>query len=356
MEKTAIVYDEIYLKHETGSFHPESPKRLIDALDALGSQNFFEKGCTLQKPEKASLKDILLVHEEDYVEFVKFTTERGGYLDGDTPVSPGSFEAALYAAGGLTGLTDLILKKKFLNGFALVRPPGHHAGFNGKALHAPTAGFCVFNNIAIAAENLVRNRGIKRVLILDVDCHHGNGTEEIFYNRPDVLFISLHQDPRTLYPGTGFTDEIGSNEGEGFNINIPLPPKTGDDVYERALEEIILPVAEQFSPQFVLVSAGFDAHKADPITDMNLSANGYKLAFKKGLEIAVEKCSGRFAATLEGGYGKGLKSSLLASVSVMADIPYNVPEKETFSSENVLNKAERVFNELKNKLADYWSF
>lgn len=353
--RTGVVYDDVYLLHDTGFSHPESPRRLRDALDALrGSGLLSSSSIGMVKPREASVEEIELVHSRSYIDFVRGIAERGGgLLDSDTVVSRGSWKAALFAAGGLLEACRLIVNGGISNAFALVRPPGHHVGFSGAALTAPSAGFCIFNNVAIAASKLLRE-GFSRIAIVDIDCHHGNGTQEIFYSTSKVLFISTHQDPRTLYPGTGYIDEVGEGDGEGYNINIPLPPGTGDDVYMKVFDVVIVPVLKQYSPEFILISVGFDAHSGDPITNMNLSAHGYRYAFNRVLSVASETCSGRVAATLEGGYGYGLKTSIVAVIAEMAGLVYEVGESLTSSTPRVLERVDGLIGNIKQILRKYW--
>ncbi len=325
-------------------------------MNALRKNGFINnERCMLIPPRKASLDEIKLVHSEEYIDLVKEISERGGgYLDPDTPLSKESFEVALLAAGGILKICEKVLSREVRNGFGLVRPPGHHAGFKGRALSAPTAGFCVFNNVAIAAANLIRKQNFRKILILDLDCHHGNGTQEIFYSSSDVLFISLHQDPLTIYPGTGFIEEKGVGEGEGFNINIPLPPGSSDDIYIEFLDEVVMPVVKEFKPEFVLISAGFDAYKGDPITSMNLSSYGYSYAFLKALEIASISSAGRLVASLEGGYGEGLSRALVTVMSVLTGVSSPLKDKRTKSDPYVIGKARKVLEEIKKAFRDYW--
>jgi acetoin utilization deacetylase AcuC-like enzyme len=353
--RTGIVYDDVYLLHDTGPGHPESPRRLRDALEALRDSGLLSSGSVeIVKPREASIEEIELAHSRSYIDLVKRISERGGgLLDSDTVVSRDSWRAALFAAGGLLEACRLIVDGRLSNAFALVRPPGHHVGFSGSALTAPSAGFCIFNNVAIAALKLFKE-GFGRVAIVDVDCHHGNGTQEIFYNTSKVLFISTHQDPHTLYPGTGYVDEVGEGDGEGYNINIPLPPGTGDDVYMRIFDTVIAPILKQYSPEFILVSAGFDAHSGDPITSMNLSAHGYRYAFREILNIASETCSGRVAAVLEGGYGYGLKISIVAVIAEMAGLTYEVGEGLTSSSRRVSERVDKLMEDIRRILGRYW--
>ncbi|MEM4700115.1 MAG: histone deacetylase [Candidatus Nezhaarchaeales archaeon] len=355
---TAIVYSPAYLEHRPRGYHPESPHRLEEILRALRDFGLVDGGrCEIVEPRPASLEDLYLVHSPEYVRRVERLAASGAsYLDGDTYLSPRSFEVALLAVGGAIEACDLVLKGSYDNSFALVRPPGHHAGTHGRALSAPSQGFCIFNNVAVAAAHLLRRRGLRRVAIIDIDCHHGNGTQDIFYGSSQVLYVSLHQDPRTIYPGTGFVDELGSGEGYGFNINIPMPPTSGDDVYSMAWREVVEPVVSQFEPEFVLASVGYDAHYDDPVTMMNLSTQGYVDLFEGALGLARRYCVGRFAACLEGGYGPYLGESAAATVAAMSGAPLPLATSRTTSSERVVKKVEATVAELKRLLKDRWRF
>jgi len=224
MAKTAVLYTPKYLNHDPGPTHPESPKRLEAIMEELNHSGLLETGkCSLIEPKRASIDDLKLVHEPDYIQLVEgYCASGGGLLDlGDTTVSPRSFETARFAVGGALEAVDLVMDGKFENAFALVRPPGHHAG----PYYA--MGFCLFNNIAIAATHLLRERGLDRVLILDIDAHHGNATQEIFYSTNRVLYMSLHQDP-TGFPGTGFIDETGKGDGLGYKSTTKYTSKPSD--------------------------------------------------------------------------------------------------------------------------------
>jgi len=235
----------------------------------------------------------------------------GGWLDPDTVVSPGSYKAALYAAGANLVAVEAILAGQATAAFCLVRPPGHHA------CPERAMGFCLFNNIAVAARYAQDKHGLERILIADFDAHHGNGTQEAFYEDDRVLYFSTHQYP--LYPGTGDWDETGAGPGRGFTVNVPLPPGTGDDGCLRAYEEILLPIARRYRPQLILVSAGYDAHWADPLTSMNLSITGYGRLAALLKSLADEVCSGRLVFTLEGGYHLDVLSyGILATLRSLA--------------------------------------
>lgn len=327
-------------------------------MNALEKFNLLSSGrLALVEPYKAKVEDIQLVHDATYIERVRKLVEAGHrYLDVDTYLSPHSFDVALLAAGGVVKACDLVLEGGYSNVFALVRPPGHHAGIYGRALGAPSQGFCIFNNVAVGASYLINRRGLSRVLILDIDCHHGNGTQEVFYELNKVLYISLHQDPYTLYPGTGFIDEVGVSDGRGYNVNLPMAPNSGDDAYMKAWIEIVEPIATQFKPELVFMSVGYDAHYDDPVTMMNLSTRGYIDLFNKALELASSTCRGRFVAVLEGGYGRFLAESAAATIATMADINLPLGFKRTTSSREVIKRIESIILKLKEYLKDVWSF
>jgi acetoin utilization deacetylase AcuC-like enzyme len=237
-----------------------------------------------------------LVHDAELVGQVKALIQRGGgYIDADTVTSPGSWEAALRAAGGLVEAVDAVSSGRMHNALCLVRPPGHHA-----TPHR-SMGFCLFNNVAIAAQWLIANGKASRVAILDYDVHHGNGTQDAFYDRADVLYVSTHQYP--LYPGSGHWTENGSGPGLGYTVNLSLPLGSGDDVYAAALQRVIQPVVGRYQPDFVLVSLGFDAFWADPLAMLRLSIGGaYTFLLRSARDLATELCGGRLVVGLEGGY------------------------------------------------------
>jgi acetoin utilization deacetylase AcuC-like enzyme len=353
---TAIIYSNRYLDHDTGPFHPESPARLQGIMERLERNETIGKQFGVMiDPKPASRKEIELVHNTRYVDYVKESCEKGvPRLDSDTPICPESYDVALLAAGGLLLACEKILAGEFSNAFALVRPPGHHAGINGRALTASSAGFCLFNNIAIAARKLTKDLGFDRVLILDFDCHHGNGTQEIFYTNPSVMYTSLHQDGRTLFPGTGSIQEVGEGKGKGYTVNIPFPPGSGDDAFAKAMDEVVEPVARQFDPKWLLVSVGFDALHDDPISNMDLSSQGYRDLFEKTIRLANSLCHGRCLVTLEGGYGKTVPDAALAAISAMSKVSYDPDDKRRKTLPRIVEKVELVLGEVEETLSPYW--
>jgi acetoin utilization deacetylase AcuC-like enzyme len=284
------VYHEDYLKHETGS-HPENPGRLTAIMNALTQSGMINR-LTRIEPVSAAVDQIKYIHFPGYIDYVKDFSSIERALDMDTPTSIDSFKVALLAAGGVISGVDAVM-----NGtdsvFALVRPPGHHAEPD-KGM-----GFCLFNNIAIAAR-YAQSIGLERVLIVDWDVHHGNGTQKAFYNDKSVLYFSIHQYPH--YPGTGKIKEIGTGSGKGLTINVPLPSGAGDADYFYVFNEILVPAARQFKPDIILVSAGQDGHKDDPLSGMNLTSEGFAMMSETVRSLAVELCGGKLVLALEGGY------------------------------------------------------
>jgi acetoin utilization deacetylase AcuC-like enzyme len=238
---------------------------------------------------------------------------------------------------------------RFVNSFAAVRPPGHHAE-KSRGL-----GFCLFNNVAIAAQYLLRRYRLKRVLILDIDAHHGNGTQSVFYKTDKVLYISLHEDP-TEFPGTGFINQVGETAGLGFNVNIPLPFLTSDDLYLKAMEQIVVPIASQYKPEFILVSAGFDAHYADPVGSLSLSALCYKRVFHMISDLAAQIHSGRMVQVLEGGYGIRFVGKIASSaIAEMSRSEYALHDRGLLESRQVRTRGERIIEETKKVQRNFWN-
>jgi acetoin utilization deacetylase AcuC-like enzyme len=292
---TGFVYHQDYLKHDTGA-HPESAERLIHIMTELEGSGVTEKMKRII-PVKASREQIAYVHTDAYMKGVEaMCKEGGGLLDPDTPLCSDSYEIALLSAGGIIKAVDEVMDESnnLKHIFALNRPPGHHATWNRGR------GFCIFNNIAIAAEHLKRRYYANRILIVDWDVHHGNGTQDVFFDDPSVLYFSTHQYPH--YPGSGWIDEVGKGEGEGFTVNVPLPAGTDDAGYLYALNNVLVPIAKEFEPEFVLVSAGFDAHVADPLASMNVTTFGFGLFMDLIKEIAEKWSKGKIVIALEGGY------------------------------------------------------
>lgn len=307
--KVGLVYDPVYLKHDTGQ-HVESARRLETTISHL-EQTPLRQQLTLIKPRAASTEEISLVHDNQYISHIRDVAQRGGgWLDVDTVMSPDSYQAAIYAAGGAIRASEAVMNGEVSSAFALVRPPGHHATLQ-RAM-----GFCLFNNAAIAAKYALAEYKLDRVIIIDFDVHHGNGTQTAFYDNPQVLYVSTQQYP--FYPGTGGIEETGSGAGKGTTINIPLPAGCGDAEYLQAFEQIIVPAARRFNPQFIIVSAGYDLHWADEIALMQVSTNGFSQMVRIIKGLADELCSGRLVFSLEGGYHlQALAYSVKATFDVL---------------------------------------
>ena len=310
MARSAVVIDPEFLKHEPGEFHPERPERLKALLD-LTSQ-LHGKTAQILPPRQANLAEIEACHGKQYIDLIRSTSETNRYaLDGDTVTCRDSFGTALFAVGGFLKLLESIAAGDFQNGFAMVRPPGHHA------MRDHAMGFCLFNTVAIGAQFLRTQHNAKRILIMDWDVHHGNGTQDSFYSDPSVLYISTHQYP--YYPGTGAMDEVGVEKGEGFTVNIPLPQGCGDEEYIGAFNRIVMPIAAKYEPEWVLVSAGFDPHRQDPLGGMLVTEEGFATMASLLLSLAQKFAGGKVAFLLEGGYNlNALKSSIAAVLRIIS--------------------------------------
>lgn len=295
--KTGIVKDARYFRHETGVFHPESAKRLESIYKMLDAPDM-KDNFTLIEPSIASLEEIGTIHEEWYIEAVARTAGKAHtYLDPDTETSPESYETARLAVGGFNNAIDAVVGGEVQNAFAFVRPPGHHAEADR------AAGFCLFNNVAIGAMHAINRHQMKRILVVDWDLHHGNGTQHSFYEDPRIIYFSTHQYP--YYPGTGSVQEIGRGAGKGYTINVPLRTGPGDNEFVKIFRMILKPAALEFKPDMVLLSAGFDIYFKDPLGGMKVTPRGFACLTRILLDIAEVCCGGRFAVTLEGGYHIG---------------------------------------------------
>jgi acetoin utilization deacetylase AcuC-like enzyme len=316
-----IADDDVFLEHVAPPDHPERGERLIavragleHAATAFAAEGH-EREYTMLPVSDASDDQLARVHTAEHIERLGHLAGSAGYLDSDTYLSPRSVAAARRAAGAAAALVDALDAGRARVGFALPRPPGHHA------LADRAMGFCLFNNVAVAAAQ-ARAKGRERVLVLDWDVHHGNGTEAIFYDDPSVLFISLHQYPN--YPGTGASADVGARDGVGRNVNVPLPPGGADALYGAAFERVVLPIIEQFAPDFALVSCGFDAHARDPLADMSLSSSAYGAMTHSLMERLPATCP--LGLVLEGGYDlQALRESSYAVARAVLGAPPPVP-------------------------------
>ncbi|MGH7228774.1 MAG: histone deacetylase family protein [Nitrospiraceae bacterium] len=304
MARTGFVYHSDYLKHDMGVGHPESPDRLRAIVSRLKAGGVLDR-LILIEPTSVADEWITQVHEASYLTSLKRRAPVSGRvsLDPDTSISAGSLPAAYLAAGGVLAAADAIMAGRVDHAFCAIRPPGHHAE-SDRAM-----GFCLFNNVAIAARYLQRRHGVARVLIVDWDVHHGNGTQHTFDDDPSVLFFSTHQYPH--YPGTGRANERGKGKGEGLTINVPMSAGQGDEDYREIFERVLVPAADAYKPEFVLISAGFDAHRDDPLASMGLTEEGYAALTGIVAGIARRHSKSRVLSCLEGGYNL---NALAASV------------------------------------------
>jgi acetoin utilization deacetylase AcuC-like enzyme len=312
---TGFAYHEDFLKHVTGSHHPERPTRLLAILEGL-DQSGLRRNLLPLPVQPVDLRWALTVHSPHYLRRLEEACHEGlPYID--TPecaVCADSYHAALLAAGACTGAVDAVMTNQVQRAFCAVRPPGHHC-----EQHA-AMGFCLLNNIAIAANYARLHYGVQRVLIFDWDVHHGNGTQHAFETDPDVFFCSIHQDPRTLYPGTGYATERGIGPGKGATLNLPMPAGCSDAEYRQVLTEHFLPAAEAFQPQLVLLSAGFDPHADDPLASIHLTDEGFAWMGRMICGVADRFASGRLVSILEGGYNlEVLKRCVAEHVAILAE-------------------------------------
>ena len=306
--KTGLITSDTSQNHDTGPGHPEQIARvsvIVDNFKKLDNKNLIWK-----KPSKVSDEILLTTHESNYINLVKSSFPKQGFssLDGDTIISPGSKEATFDAVGSIITAIDGLENKEFKNAFCCVRPPGHHSSQN------KAAGFCIFNSVSIGCSYLLKKYKYKKIAIVDFDVHHGNGTQDIFFNNENVLFISTHQYP--YYPGTGSEQEKGK-----FNniLNIPLPAGTSSEEYLNAFEHVLKKL-EKFKPEFILISAGFDAHKDDPLAQFNLTTEDYHTITKRILEASKKFCNGKIVSILEGGYDlKALQDSTQRHVDALIE-------------------------------------
>ena len=306
--KTGLITSDTYQNHNTGDGHPEKIDRVTAVIDNF--KKLDNKNLIWKKPAKFNKSLLETTHNSDYINFVENSFPKQGlsFLDGDTIISPGSKDAAKDAVGSIIAAIDGVQKKEFNNAFCAVRPPGHHAEKN------KAKGFCIYNNVAVGAHYLIKKYKLNKIAIIDFDVHHGNGTQDIFYDNEKVLYISTHQFP--YYPGSGTEQE----KGKYNNIfNIPLPAGTNSDEYLNAYE-FVLKKTKEFKPDFILFSAGFDAHKDDPLAQLNLNSNDFYKLTKRTLELSKSLCAGKIVSILEGGYDlKALQKSTEAHVNALLE-------------------------------------
>ncbi|NMB74388.1 MAG: histone deacetylase [Myxococcales bacterium] len=342
MRRCGLVMHPIFLEHDPGPGHPECPRRLEVIERVLEGKKLIEKTRRVE-PRPATKEEIVRVHSPEYFERVMSTRGRATALDPDTHTSEKSVEAALLAAGGLLELCRRVMAGELDNGFALVRPPGHHAE------RARAMGFCLFNNVALAAEHARAALGAQRVLVVDFDLHHGNGTMHSFWRRPDVLYFSTHQYP--FYPGTGAVADIGEGEGEGYTVSVPLHRPMGDREFRAIFRSLLTPVAEQFKPDLLLVSAGFDIYQGDPLGSMQVTEEGFGDLAADLLLLADRVCAGRLVLTLEGGYHVEGEAEGVAQVvrALLGERPARPAPDDAGAADAVIRAVQRA-------LEKHWRF
>jgi len=360
MTKIAIIYDDVYLEHkpeELDPLHPERKERLMCTMNMVKREKLIERGIVdLVKPRMADEEEILRVHDKEYFELLKDLNEIGGYVDPDTPAPKGFLKYALFSAGGAIVAGELVARRKYSRAFALIRPPGHHAGSNRGA------GFCYMNNIAIMIESLRSKWNVKKIAIIDWDAHFGDGTYDIYRDDPNTLYISIHQDPSTAYPGRGFIHEIGGGEAKGTKICIPVPPGTGDNEYMVIFDEIIEPIIYWFKPDLLAISAGQDCHFSDPITELGVTARGCGEMTRRSVEIAKRVCDGKVVVVLEGGYSvnAGLPYANLAVILALAELdisrivePKEIYEKYGWKMRDNSIEVSKIISKVKSMISSY---
>ena len=304
--KTGLYTNPIFLEHNTGQ-HPENANRLRAILDKLESDKLMGK-FKVEAGRTATSAEIKMLHTEKLISEVETASESGAQTlhTRDCVISAQTYKASLHAVGSVLDAALEVAERRLDNAFCAVRPPGHHAEFD------TAMGFCFFNNIALAAEFLSREMGFQRILIIDFDVHHGNGTQHFFEERSDIFFVSMHQDPRTCYPGTGFAKENGRGVGTGYTLNVPVPPGIEDTEYLQIFSTDVKPKLEEYNPDFVLISAGFDAHRDDPLASLNLTESTFKKLSFELKRLAEQTAGGRILSMLEGGYDLNALSSCVS--------------------------------------------
>ena len=349
MNRTGIVKDRRYMEHVMDPGHPESPERLGEIYQMIEEEEMRGRFLGKVRPRPATRKEIEMVHSPAYIDLVASTADKPYVrLDMDTSTCAKSYETALLAAGGLLELIKVVMQGKLNNGFALVRPPGHHAE-RDRAM-----GFCLFNNIAIGARYALRNFSLQRILIVDWDVHHGNGTQNSFYEDPQVLYFSTHR-YGFFYPGTGGATEVGKGRGEGFTVNVPFSTGAGDADYGNIFEKLLKPIALEYQPQLILVSAGFDTHYNDPLGGMEVSEKGYARMTQILMEIAGATAQGKLVLTLEGGYNVTSQKRSVKAVLEELSQAFPLEKNDLLEKEKAdYPRVEKFLLQLKEIQKRYW--
>ncbi len=344
---TGIVADRRYMDHDPGFGHPESPERLAAIYDMLDEADMKKRFLRIE-PRKALVEELSRIHRHAYINRVAATAGMMySALDFDTIASPDSYDAALLAAGGLMNAVDKVMDGAVRNAFAFVRPPGHHAETTA------SGGFCIFNNVAVAAAHARERYGLGRVLIADWDLHHGNGTQHSFYGDPGVLYFSTHQHP--FYPGTGSAGELGIGPGEGYTVNVPLQRGQGDAEYLKIFKKILEPVAMSYRPDLMLVSAGFDICRGDALGGMDVTEQGFVNLTRVLMNIADRCCGGRLVFTLEGGYNHSMMArSARAMLLEMSGETITGEAELAEIMERADKKTDALVRKIREQLRPFW--
>lgn len=344
MAKVGIVLDKLYVDHDNGMGHPETHERILAIVDMLNFTKLIDEVKKIT-PRDATKEEITLVHTPEHYD--KMASTKGKpkvFLDADTSTCPVTFDAAVRASGGMLSAIDSVLNGEVDRAMPFVRPPGHHAEAD------KPMGFCIFNHVAVGAAYLTRVKGLQRVLIIDWDVHHGNGTQHIFDNDPSVLYFSTHQYP--FYPGTGGLSEKGSGEGLGYNVNVPLPPGMGDSDYLKVFHEILGPVIEQYKPEFILVSAGYDTFFEDPLGGMKITPEGFAKQARFLTDAADKHSNGNIVFILEGGYN--LDGLWISNKEVLEELLDK--KKSNYSVVGDTSQVDSTIENVKKEYSEYWDF
>ena len=350
--KTAIAYHEKYAQYDLGPGHPYRGDRFPRAWEFFKKMGLLERPeVVVVRPEPAGREDLLRVHDEKYVDLIFRLSEHSRPYDWETPCSPEILEAALLITGGALAVGSKVMEGEVEKGVAM-GGGFHHAGrdYGG--------GFCLFNDVAILAVFLKERYSLDRIMIVDHDVHAGNGTSDIFYSDPTVLFISIHQDPRTIYPGTGFVHQIGSGPGEGYNVNVPLPPGAGDESYMKVLKEVVRPLAEEFGPQLIISNGGSDPHFMDLLGSLRITARGFYSITRFLTGLADELCDGKYVLMPGSGYNPSVLPmswyALVAGAMRLEPEGIEEPRSPPPEPDYVKKEVEKVISEIREVLKPYW--
>lgn len=350
--RVGIAYHEKYCQYDLGAGHPFRGDRFVNAMHFFEEQGLFRlPNVTMLEPKPVTKQELLRVHDKDYVDLIFHLAEKSKRYDMETPVSPQILEAARLIIGGALEAGKAVYEKRVERAVAL-GCGYHHAGRNYGG------GFCLFNDIAVLVEHLRDKYGLNRALIIDYDVHFGNGTSDIYYSDSSVLYISLHQDPRTIYPGTGFVEQIGKGEGEGYNVNVPLPPGTGDQTYLYALKEIFVPLAEEFKPDLIVANGGSDPHFADTLGSLQLTVNSFFNVSRTIAHVAEKVCQNKLVLMPGSGYNPtvlppcwfALTAGVVGLEAINVSDPYTPPAESNMARKTVKN----TLANLKRILRKYW--